>query len=236
MIQGLVDGSILVLELTMSADPPHPIDPNFQILLPNFEGPLDLLLHLIRIHELEILDLPIAFITDRYLEYISMMEVMNLEVAAEYLVMAATLAHIKSKSLLPSVPEDQQDEEAEEVDPREELIRRLLEYQKYKRAAEQMGGRSVVGRDVFPRGIPAPQAEGPAPLAAMGVFTLLEAFQAILKRAQASQAFEISAERITIQARMGQITELLRLRRRCVFEELFEDVNSTYDVVVTFLA
>jgi segregation and condensation protein A len=214
------------------------LDPNFQLRLPSFEGPLDLLLHLIQKHELDILDLPIAFVVERYLEYLTVMENLDLDVASEYLVMAATLAHIKSKMLLPPDP-SQADEEAEaeeEIDPRAELIRRLLEYQKYKHAAEQLLARGVAGRDVFTRGMEAPEATGPAPLASIGLFKLLDAFQAVLKRANQEMAFEITAEGVSIQDRMAVLTERLRGRRHCSFDELFEDVRSVYEVVVTFLA
>lgn len=221
----------------MSVEPPHALDPNFRIELPTFEGPLDLLLHLIQKHELDILDLPIAFVTERYLLYLSMMKELNLDVAAEYLVMAATLVHIKSKMLLPQVPEGQDDDGAEEeIDPRADLIRRLLEYQKYKLAGEQLGSRGLAGRDVFPRGSPAPEAQGPAPLAELSVFKLLDALQKVLERARADVSFEVSAERITITERMAQITDLIRRRKRCAFDDLFEDLKSTYDIVVTFLA
>ena len=140
----------------MSEEPPIPLDPNFRIHLPNFEGPLDLLLYLIQKHELVIEDLPMAFVTARYVEYIGTMQ----RLAGEYLVMAATLTHIKSKSLLPDPPKDPDDPSAEELDPRGELIRRLFEYQKFKNAAEQLGGRGVAGRDVFPRGVVAAEASG----------------------------------------------------------------------------
>lgn len=217
---------------------PEPLDPSFQIALPAFEGPLDLLLHLIRKHELDVLDLPIAFVTERYLGYVTMMEQLNLDIASEYLVMAATLAHIKSKMLLPQEPEDQKDDDVleEEVDPRAELIRRLLEYQKYKAAAEQLGARGIAGRDVFVRGSDAPEASGPPPLVAPGLFKLLDAFQAVLKRAQGDAAFEITAEGISIQDRMRQLVELLRERRQVVFEDLFEGQVTIYDLVVTFMA
>jgi segregation and condensation protein A len=216
--------------------PPEPIDPNFRIELPIFEGPLDLLLHLTRKHELDILDLPIAFVTEKYLAYLGLMDQLNLDVASEYLVMAATLAHIKSKMLLPTPPTDQDDEEEDGMDPRQELIRRLLEYQKYKKVAEDLGARGIAGRDVFARGIPAPQAEGVAPLAEVGLFKLLDAFQKVLKRAQKDLSFEITAERISIQERMTQIVERLRGVKNCNFEDLFEDIITTYDIVVTFLA
>ena len=217
-------------------DAPIPIDPNFRLELPGFEGPLDLLLFLIRKHELDILDLPIAFICGKYAEYIQLMEQLNLDIASEYLVMAATLAHIKSKELLPRVPAEQDDDDEDELDPRAELIRRLLEYQKYKRAAEQLGAFGVAGRDVFPRGIPAPKAEGPAPLAEISVFKLIDAFQRIVKRREGQISLEVDAERVTIQERMSQITEALQARERLSFEELFEGYATTYDLVVTFLA
>ncbi len=214
-----------------------PQEHQFRVELPSFEGPLDLLLHLIKKHELDILDLPIAFVTERYLAYLGIMRELNLDVASDYLLMAATLAHIKSKMLLPTVPSDQEDEvAAEPEDPRAELIRRLLEYQKYKLAAEQLGGRSIAGRDVFVRGAPAPEASGPAPLADIGMFKLLDAFEAVLKRVRGKMSLEVSAERITIQERISQITEILQQRRSSEFERLFDNLLTRYEVVVTFLA
>jgi segregation and condensation protein A len=216
---------------------PDPLDPNFQIALPAFEGPLDLLLHLIKSHELDVLDLPIAFVTERYLAYITLMEKLDLDIASEYLVMAATLAHIKSKMLLPEEPKDQEDEQTvEEVDPRAELIRRLLEYQKYKLAAEQLGARGIAGRDVFPRGSDAPEASGPAPLAEIGLFSLLDAFNKVLARAKADLAFQVIAEGVSIQDRMRQLVDRLRERRELSFEQLFEGQATVYEMVVTFLA
>lgn len=223
----------------MSQEPQiNPIDPNFVIELKEFAGPLDLLLHLIQKHELQILDLPIAFVTEKYLAYLNLMEELNLDVASEYLLMAATLAHIKSKMLLPSPPVDQDDAISieEQIDPREELIRRLLEYQKYKQAAEHLGSRNVAGRDVFVRTATPPEAEGPAPLAEIGLYKLLDAFQAVLKRAKMDLAREISAERVTIQERIAQITEFLASRKSTRFEDLFEKIATRYELVVTFLA
>ncbi|MDH5676352.1 MAG: segregation/condensation protein A, partial [Myxococcales bacterium] len=220
------------------ARPGEKSGPTLRIELPIFDGPLDLLLHLIRKHELEILDLPIAFVTERYLEYLALMREFDLDVASEYLLMAATLAHIKSRMLLPREPEGQTDgdEELDLSDPRTELIQRLLEYQKYKHAAEAIGNRAIVGRDVFPRGMSAPAAEGPAPLAEIGLFKLLDAFEGILKRAKGTISLEVDSERITIQERMTQLTELLRVRRSCPFEDLFEGTITRYEIVVTFLA
>ncbi len=215
---------------------PEALDPNFRIELPNFEGPLDLLLHLIRKHELDILDLPISFITDKYLEYLSLMGDLNLDIASEYLVMAATLAHIKSKMLLPRPPEEQDDIEADEVDPRAELIRRLLEYQKYKTVATNLGERAIAGRDVFQGGTPPPSSNEEPPLAQVSVFKLLDALKKIAERVNATIALEVDAERMSIQDRIGGLVELLCERRRCRFDELFDDVSTSYDLVVTFLA
>jgi len=154
-----------------------PRDTGYIVALPTFEGPLDLLLHLIQKHELDILDVPVSFITEKYLEYMNLMQELSIDVASEYLVMAATLVHIKSKSLLPEEPAGQEDELDEDgADPRGELIRRLLEYQKYKHAAAELNERGALGRDVFARGAKEAEVEGPAPLAQVEVWHLLDAF------------------------------------------------------------
>lgn len=220
----------------MASDAPIPIDPNFRLQLPNFEGPLDLLLHLVQTHSLDILDLPIAFVTEKYVEYLGMMQKLNLDVAAEYLVMAATLVHIKSKQLLPKPPVEADDDEEEEGDPREALIRRLLEYQKYKNAAEALAARGLAGRDVFTRGSKTPVAEGEPPLAPVSLFKLLDAFKGLAERVAGTLSLEVDAERITIQERMTQILDVLEVRKRLRFEELFEGASTTYELVVTFLA
>jgi segregation and condensation protein A len=215
----------------------RPADQVFRLEISSFEGPLDLLLHLIQSHELDILDLPIAFITEKYLAYLKTMQQLALDVVSEYLVMAATLAHIKSKMLLPVVPSDQDDpDDAPEEDPREALVRRLLEYQKYKAAAENLASRGMAGRDVFLRGAPAKEAKGEAPLGGMTLFHLLDAFNRVLKRANADFSREISAERITIQDRIQELLDLLAEERRITFDRLFEGYVTTYDMVVTFLA
>jgi segregation and condensation protein A len=219
------------------AEPPEPLDPDFQLVLPEFEGPLDLLLHLIKRHQLEIEDLPVAFITERYLEYVSMMKQLNLDIASEYLVMAATLAYIKSRSLLPPDPDEEVDEALEEeIDPRAELIRRLLTYQKYKDAAATLGGRGIAGRDTFLRGSEAPKASGPAPLAGTSLYRLLDAFKGVLDRSRQELAFEIEADGISIQDRMRELTERLKTERDLAFEDLFDEDASLYDLVVTFMA
>jgi segregation and condensation protein A len=212
----------------------------WSVQLPQFEGPLDLLLHLCQKHELNILDIPIGMLTEKYLEYLAVMQLMELDVAAEYLVMAATLAHIKSKMLLPAPPPGQEDETAveDEGDPRETLIRRLLEYQKYKHAGEQLAARGVAGRDVFGRGMPLEEveAQGLPPLAEVPMFALVEAFQRVLDKSKVKLSHDIVADRISLSDRITQISDLLSVRRRLRFEELFESLSSKFDLVVTFLA
>jgi segregation and condensation protein A len=223
----------------MSAGPEaeKPKDTQYVVALPAFEGPLDLLLHLIQKHELDILDIPVSFITEKYLEYITLMQELSIDVASEYLVMAATLAHIKSKSLLPAPPPGQEDEIDEEgLDPRGELIRRLLEYQKYKHAAAELNERGALGRDVFMRGAKEPEAEGPAPLARIEVWHLLDAFAKVLSRAKVDLDHEVSFDRMTITERITQICDRLSGRSSCRFEELFDGERSRFDLIITFLA
>jgi segregation and condensation protein A len=212
----------------------------WSVQLPQFEGPLDLLLHLCQKHELNVLDIPVGLLTEKYLEYLAVMQLMELDVAAEYLVMAATLAHIKSKMLLPAPPPGQEDETAaeDEMDPREALIRRLLEYQKYKHAGEQLAARGVSGRDVFGRGMPIEEAQssGLAPLAEVPLFSLVEAFQRVLDKSKVKLTHDIVADRLSLTDRIGQLSDLLRTRKRLSFEELFEGMTTRFDLVITFLA
>ena len=216
----------------------------WSLQLPQFEGPLDLLLHLCQKHELDVLDIPIAFVTEKYLEYLSVMQLVQLDLAAEYLVMAATLTHIKSKMLLPAPPPGQDDDDdidaEDEIDPREALIRRLLEYQKYKHAGEQLAGRGVAGRDVFPRGMSAMPEEagkdGLPPLAEIPLFALVDAFQRVLDRSKVKLSHDVVADRISLSDRIGELADLLRGRRRTSFEEIFQGLATKFDLVITFLA
>lgn len=235
---------------------PHPRLPNVRLIvadgetfdpgaaawslqLPHFEGPLDLLLHLCQKHELDILDIPISFVTEKYLEYLAVMQMMQLDVAAEYLVMAATLAHIKSKMLLPAPPPGQEDDDPEEEgDPREALIRRLLEYQKYKDAGQQLTARGVAGRDVFLRGAPVEEAasQGLPPLAEIPIFALVDAFQRVLDRSKIQLSHDVVADRISLSDRIAELSDLLAVRKRLQFEEMFEGLATKADLVITFLA
>ena len=222
-------------------EPQAPGAATWSLKLPQFEGPLDLLLHLCQQHQLDILNIPIAFVTEKYLEYLDVMKLMELDHVAEYLVMAATLAHIKSKMLLPAPPPGQDDDETapeDEMDPREALIRRLLEYQKYKHAGEQLAARGVAGRDVFGRGMPdeTAQSVGLAPLAEVPLFTLVEAFQKVLDRSHVKLSHDIVADRISLSDRIGELADFLATRKRIVFDAMFEGLATKFDLVITFLA
>lgn len=220
----------------------------WSVQLPHFEGPLDLLLHLCQKHELNVLDIPIALLTQKYLEYLAVMQLMQLDIAAEYLVMAATLAHIKSRMLLPVVPAEQTDDGEpvdDEIDPREALIKRLLEYQKYKYAGEQLAARGISGRDVFGRGMPvqacvddaADAAQAPsARLAEIPLFALVDAFQRVLDRSKVKLSHAVVTDRISLSDRIVELSDLLSKRRVLNFEETFDGLTSKFDLVITFLA
>ena len=227
---------------------------DYKVELPEFEGPLDLLLHLVRKHELDILDIPIAFITDRYLQMLDVMRSLNLDVAGEYLLMAATLAHLKSRELVPPDPaadaalaaEDDEDG----IDPRQELIRRLLEYQKFKDAGDKLAGRPVTGRNVWPRGATAEDVAGlhalpgGAPLAEVPVFRLIESLERVLSRAKVVITHDVITDRISITDRINELVDRLEQEGSFSFESCFsfvEDATLTAlamkgQVVVTFLA
>jgi segregation and condensation protein A len=220
-------------------EPTTPTEGGYAVSLPTFEGPLDLLLHLCQKHELNILEIPIGFITEKYLEYIAVMQMMQLDVASEYLVMAATLAHIKSKELLPAPPPGQEDDPLDDgEDPREALIRRLLEYQKYKQAAAELVARGVEGRDIFLRGAEIEEAvhTGLSPLAELPLYALVEAFQGVLARSKVRLSHDVVADRISLTDRIQELVDLLKARRRVTFDDLFDGLTTKFDLVITFLA
>ena len=219
----------------------------WSVQLPQFEGPLDLLLHLCQKHELDVLDIPIGFVTEKYLEYLAVMQLIELDIAAEYLVMAATLAHIKSRMLLPVAPAEHDDSEMaeDEIDPREALIKRLLEYQKYKHAGEQLAARGISGRDVFGRGSPVqawadndPEAqERPtARLAEIPLFVLVDAFQRVLDRSKVRLSHDVVADRISLSDRIAELADLIAAKKVLAFEETFQGLATKFDLVITFLA
>lgn len=205
-----------------------------QVQLEIFEGPLDLLLHLIKKNEVSITDIPIATITEQYLSTMELMQSLNLDVAGEFLVMAATLIHIKSRMLLP--PGDEEGEEDEEGDPRDELVRRLLEYQRFKEAAGELERREILTRDVFVRSaVPSEEVESPG-FAEVSVFELLLALRKVLEKLPQDAVHEVTLEKISVREKMNSLLETLRHQGKIVFQSFFTEAKSRMEVVVIFLA
>jgi segregation and condensation protein A len=205
-----------------------------KVQLEIFEGPLDLLLHLIKKNEVSVTDIPIAAITEQYLATLELMESLSLDVAGEFLVMAATLIHIKSRELLPAGDEEPDEEEG--VDPRAELVRRLLEYQRYKEAAAELEQREVLTRDVFVRATRPVEESGPREFREVSVFELLGALKRVIDRLPKDIVHEVTLEKITVREKMTLLLERLRSESRIVFEALFAEVKSRMEIIVTFLA
>jgi segregation and condensation protein A len=210
----------------------------FAIKLESFEGPLDLLLHLIKKNEVNIHDIPIVLITQQYLAAIEFMQELNLDVAGEFIVMAATLIHIKSKMLLPR-PETAAGVEGEAEDPRDALVRRLLEHQKFKAAAgllherEQMRSAQWLRPDERVAAIAGDDYE---PELEVDLFTLLNAFQQVVQRAKLRPKMLLPPEQIPVEVRIDQLLARLSETEACGFEDLFGDVNDRSGLIVTFLA
>jgi segregation and condensation protein A len=209
------------------------------IRLPVFDGPLDLLLHLIREEELEITDLPIAQVARQYLEYLGLMRDLQLDVAAEYLVMAATLAWIKSRLLLPPAEDAETDEG---LDPRAELVARLLEYQRYQEAAAELGQRPLLGREIWapPGELPRPVPDSERALE-VGLLQLVEAFRRALRHATSSDAVHrIVSEPVTVRERMVAVIDALQIEEIVEFDQLLHGPDGAWlsraTLVATFLA
>jgi len=209
----------------------------YSVHLDKFDGPLDLLLHLIKKNELDIYDIPIAVITRQYLDYIKTLKELNLEVAGDFLLMASTLLHIKSRMLL---PQEEQEEGEEELDPRAELIQRLLDYQQYKEAGMVLEARALLGREVFTRPCPeslflaAQNDEGPLELE---LFDLVDAFRSLLTRIPAESFHDVAAiETFSIADCINNILSLLQERDMVHFDDLVRDEMTRELVIVTFLA
>ena len=206
----------------------------FQIKLGVFEGPLDLLLHLIREHQLDILDIPIATITDEYLRYLALMQELDLDVAGEFLLMAATLIHIKSKMLLP--PDETADgDEGEQEDPRAELVSRLLEYKRFKEAAQTLGVLESETASLHRRGAPAMEMEIEGPLQ-VSMVELLRALRDVLSRTEKAAPLEITPEEINVGQRIVMLIDRLAAESPIEFGQLFGHATRRVEVIVTFLA
>ena len=208
---------------------------SYRVKLEVFEGPLDLLLHLIKKEEVDIYDIPVARITDEYLQYLNLLDSMNLDVAGEFLVMAATLTHIKSRMLLP-VSEDQAEEPDE--DPRADLVQQLVEYQRYREAAMALGERAVLSRDVFHRSPALPENDrgDGIRLKDVTVADLLEAFREVMERALRESFHEIVTEEISVDECVELITRRLAMDGPLRFRDLFAGAPSRRRLVATFLA
>ncbi|MPY86696.1 MAG: segregation/condensation protein A [Luteitalea sp.] len=210
----------------------------YPVKLEFFEGPLDLLLHLIKKHEINIYDIPISLVTQQYLDYLSLMQELQLDIAGEFLVMAATLIHVKSRLLLPRPAPEQ--EEADE-DPRELLVRRLIEHEKFKRAADLLHERETVRSAQFARPDARVAALHNEPVGEeveieVDLFSLISAFRAVLERAKHRPYVPLPAEQISVETRIEQLLGRLSEHQAMGFEDLFDDVASRADLIVTFLS
>jgi segregation and condensation protein A len=213
------------------------MDTDYKVKLEIFEGPLDLLLFLIKRDEIDIYDISIERITRQYLEYLQAFKELKIDIAGEFIVMAANLIYLKSRSLLPL---DQQppEEDAEEDDPRWDLIRQLIEYKKFKEAAVQLHDRALEQERIFTRdGGSTPTSDAPLPLHEVGIFQLIHAFQEVIKRAEAREDLgEIFSERFSVSDKIEKILERVGSGTPVRFSELFGQIASRVEIVVTFLA
>ena len=218
------------MESTLPEDAPR-------ILLPVFEGPLDLLLYLIRKDKIDIYDIPIAPIARQYMAYLDLMQQLNLDVAGEFMVMAATLIHIKSKMLVPVDPTEAAGDENQE-DPRDALVQRLLEFQRYKEAAGVLHQKGQVRAATWTRPdsvLPAFDDAGEEMLEA-GLFDLISAFKELLDRRKALLSHEVEHEGKTVEQRMDELLAMLRAGESLDFLELFATLETKADMILTFLA
>lgn len=210
---------------------------NYQVVLDSFEGPLDLLLHLIKKHELDIMDIPVSLITEQYLKHIEVMKTLNLDVAGEYILMAATLMHIKSKMLLP--PSEEEETEEDGGDPREELIKRLLEYKKYKEASEELLSMDMLDRENFLKGyvedVEAADSEEETSHD-VTLFDLMEVLSDLLKEAKTYNPHEVNLEKVSVKEKIEIITKKISILGSLTFRSLFDKASSKNDIIATFLA
>ncbi len=207
---------------------------SYKLKLEKFEGPLDLLLHLIKLNEVDIYDIPIATIADQYVEYLNLMKELDLDVASEFLVMAATLMEIKSRMLLPTQP----DEEEAEEDPRFELIEQILEYKKYKELAGHLEERAEVESQHFQRNFKEEvDAETQEPIFEVSIFELLQAFKRVLEYTSVESFREIILEESSIEEMMDEVRALLRKKNNVLLEDIFHNrPKSKVGLITTFLA
>ena len=206
----------------------------YEVRLDNvFEGPMDLLVHLIKKNEVDIYDIPIAMVTDQYLAYIELMKSLNIDFAGDFLLMAATLTQIKSKMLLPV-----HEEEEEEEDPRLEITRPLVEYLQLKSAAEQLAKRNILGEHTFARSASKEDIsiDNDDDFIKVGLFELIDVFQKILENLSPDHRVDLTTDKITLKERITQIVDILEDKGSITLDELFENAEDKSDLIVTFLA
>ncbi len=208
----------------------------YKVKLEVFEGPLDLLLYLIKKDEVDIYDIPIELIARQYMEYLGLMRMLNLDIAGEFLVMAATLMMIKSRMLLP--PEERAEEEPEEEDPRWELIQQLVEYKKFKDAAGHLQELELRQENIFGRGIedPAVEPDKTLRMGEVSIFDLISALNDALKRVKPDEIGEVLAERFTVADKIEYVLNRVRQEHKMPFSSLFEGMATRHEIVCTFLA
>jgi segregation and condensation protein A len=206
---------------------------DYQVKLDNvFEGPMDLLIHLIKKNEVDIYDIPVALITEQYLGYLDLLQMLNIDNVGDFLLMAATLAQIKSRLLLPNHGDEEEDE-----DPRMELIRPLSEYLQMKSAAEELAKRNMLGDMIFTRRInPKAYVSGDAESIQVGLFELIDAFQKILQKVSKEHTVDLSADRISVKDQMNLVIARLEEQGSVAFLDLFSEQPQKMDIIVTFLA
>lgn len=213
------------------------VQDDYKVQLEIFEGPLDLLLYLIKRDEVDIYNIPIERITKQYMEYLSLMKLLDLNIAGEFIVMAATLMMIKSRMLLPV--DERPDMEEEEEDPRWELVRQLVEYKKFKEAAGHLQYREYVQENVFTRGLDpvvAVEPEQGVGIGDVGIFDLIAAFNDALKRVKVVEIGEIVDDRFTVVDKIEHVLVTIRQNKKVEFSSLFANAASRFEIVCTFLA
>jgi segregation and condensation protein A len=207
--------------------------PDYKVILEDiFEGPMDLLVHLIKKNEVDIYDIPVALVTEQYLVYLEWIQLLNIDNVGDFLLMAATLTQIKSRMLLPFHPGEE-----EEEDPRLEIVRPLTEYLQIKSAAEELANRNMLGDRIFTRRTnPKEYLDGDQDLMPVGLFELIDAFQRILQKASKEHTVDLAAERVSVKDRMNAIIAVLEEKGSIAFSEMFPQDPQRMDLIVTFLA
>jgi segregation and condensation protein A len=205
----------------------------YRVQLEMFEGPLDLLLHLIRVQEVDLYDIPISKITEQYLEYLQLMKDLNITLAGEFVAMAATLIHIKSRMLLPSETTADGDESFE--DPRQELVDRLLEHEKFKKAAGLLHDRQVIEDSVWTRGENEFEEEETEAVSA-SVFDLIKSFHEVVQRYKSQIVLEVERDNVTLEGKLDELRQLLKVQKEILFSSFFERPISRMHLVITFFA